>query len=81
MSENGKEKKQKIKKYEVSKPSYLIPFNGEKFFKIYKKSSTPTKRTNSADIKNRNLNKMKEKKLKSKLKKLIFQQPKTKEEK
>ncbi len=74
MSENGKEKKQKIKKYEVSKPSYLIPFNGEKFFKIYKKSSTPTKRTNSADIKNRNLNKIKvEKKINSNRPKMFFQ--------
>ena len=74
MSENGKEKKQKIKKYEVSKPSYLIPFNGEKFFKIYKKSTTPTKRTNSADIKNRNLNKIKvEKKINSNRPKMFFQ--------
>ena len=74
MSENGKEKKQKIKKYEVSKPSYLIPFNGEKFFKIYKKSSTPTKRTNSADIKNRNFNKIKvEKKINSNRPKMFFQ--------
>ncbi len=57
MSEIQKEKKSKIfkskPKYEVSKPSYLIPFNPEKFFKIYRKSHTPTKRTNSADINNK----------------------------
>ena len=57
MSEIQKEKKSKIfktkPKYEVSKPSYLIPFNPEKFFKIYRKSHTPTKRTNSADNSNK----------------------------
>ena len=57
MSEIQKEKKSKIfktkPKYEVSKTSYLIPFNPEKFFKIYRKSHTPTKRTNSADNSNK----------------------------
>ena len=57
MSEIQKEKKSKIfkskPKYEVSKPSYLIPFNPDKFFKIYRKSHTPTKRTNSVDNNNK----------------------------
>ena len=57
MFEAEKDKNQKnIKskqKYQTSKPSYLIPFNKEKFLKNYKKSNSPRKRTKSADTTNK----------------------------
>ena len=63
MFEAEKDKKQKnIKskqKYQTSKPSYLIPFNKEKFLKNYKKSNSPRKRTKSADTTNKEYNEIK----------------------
>lgn len=57
MFEAEKDKNQKnIKskqKYQTSKPSYLIPFNKEKFLKNYKKRNSPRKRTKSADTTNK----------------------------
>ena len=68
ISMNNSRPRSKIK-YEVSKPSYLIPFNPEKFLKTaQKKSLTPTKNSlispsNESNISNQNnKNKIKEKK-------------------